>query len=806
MTEINAQQFYNFLAGYEKNGKNWFETADQDFGDSDNTLIKSEFKKFLKAEWNGEGEMTNDLINQFWKNDIDTNKSASNVSGTKWKNLNALDKDEMDNLENRLKAYEQLNTFIENNVEVPSVLSSKQSQWKADVTDELSKIVEKFIAGDCNGDLDKLLSEALPKIQLNYTAEYCAVEYQETLKNSVLKDYPEYKVADDNTLSSLIDTCIENYIKENTAEDGTINIDDSDINDKIQEIMDEYLATAGLKKSTGYDLGFDENTPVTDLQKVVLKKEAEKNLEELRKANPKFETQFDAALEKYINRLVSESNATEFETLIAAMSQNSFIASNEYISFKNFVTIDSKYANFTVGDFAARLGKAVGVPALGERLEKNAKYIKAYQNIITDVLAQIEEGKFLKSDVVTLHTTPMVETGSTLDFDAIETYIIEQVQLHLSEILGGNLGDLSVTDLYSAYQELTTSADNQPNPDDGLKQHRDAAIMFCDAVAKKGDKFKEKITEVFETSDYKSAINNMYPYELEDIIKVLKTAVENITDVDNLKGTLNVDKNNFSLNVGDSDTVKITPTFKDDKNQTKTPTVASYSAKVVTGSATVEIDANGQLKVTGTVPGSVEIAIYATVDGKEIKLDGVIKVTVESVKSVANLKDSQTLKDASGNLQTAFYKGVFDGAKNNAIQITNDYISSLKSGLLGEGFNKGAVEKAAAAVQSYFTALISAITDKSGGGYSDNDYATGSFSYTNAKGETVTVNSVIYRHIQDDTEKGAKSIGKDYSTKTDYCGVAVTENVTFMGKNYFGFAIGKNIVADMFRKQLESIL
>ena len=132
--EINTTKFYRFLAGFESKG-GWESVADSENGNGDGTVIKSEFRKFLNANWNGEenGELSNDLINSFWKK-IDTNTSANKISGTKLKNLNALDKKEVENLDKKLEVYVQFDEFVKNNIKVPAALSSYGNQWKSDVT------------------------------------------------------------------------------------------------------------------------------------------------------------------------------------------------------------------------------------------------------------------------------------------------------------------------------------------------------------------------------------------------------------------------------------------------------------------------------------------------------------------------------------------------------------------------------------------------------------------------------------------------------------------------------------------------
>lgn len=329
MTEVNSRKFYQFLAGFQQNGKNWVDVADSNYGNGDGTVIKSEFRKFMNAEWNGEenGELTNDLINSFWKK-IDTNTSASKIAGTKLKNLNALDKTEVANLDKQLEVYVAFDEFVANNVKIPNVLATTGSQWKSDVTEQLSAKLEQYIAGGYSGDLNTILAEAYPQIANTCTAQYCAVEYQTSLIGSVLKEYPDYKVADDTTLQSLI-----------TAYISTIDADTepNSIKEEIMSIMDAYLATAGLGEGDAslletMDLGYDKSK-VNDIQKVVVKQ----------KLNNQIEAQMDNILKAiFPNITLDGDKKTEFveilKTLLAT-AQDDFINTLTVSDISKSVTV-----------------------------------------------------------------------------------------------------------------------------------------------------------------------------------------------------------------------------------------------------------------------------------------------------------------------------------------------------------------------------------------------------------------------------------------------------------------------------------
>ena len=99
--EISNTRIYTFLTSFNGQG-GWVSAADQD---GDNFIMRCEFYDFIKKNFKGEDDKkVDDLINKFW-NSLDTNKSAGKIKGTSLRNLNALDKNEMENLENNLEKY-----------------------------------------------------------------------------------------------------------------------------------------------------------------------------------------------------------------------------------------------------------------------------------------------------------------------------------------------------------------------------------------------------------------------------------------------------------------------------------------------------------------------------------------------------------------------------------------------------------------------------------------------------------------------------------------------------------------------------
>ena len=116
--EVNMNKMYQFIASFNKNGGSWVDVADG-YGNAkkDGIILHSEFEDFVRGEfanWNGNegGTVSDDLIEGFWKK-LDTNKSNSYVSGSHIiRNNNALDKNELENLEKRLEVYVKFDEFV----------------------------------------------------------------------------------------------------------------------------------------------------------------------------------------------------------------------------------------------------------------------------------------------------------------------------------------------------------------------------------------------------------------------------------------------------------------------------------------------------------------------------------------------------------------------------------------------------------------------------------------------------------------------------------------------------------------------
>lgn len=649
MTEVNTTKFYQFLSKYQKDGETWADVADSNYGNDDGTVIKAEFRKFINAEWNGEenGELSNDLINSFWKK-IDTNTSATKISGTKLRNLNALDKNEVANLDKKLEVYVQFDKFVEENVVIPNVLSSTGNQWKSSVVDELSVILESFLAGGANGDLNAILGAVYQTIANEQTALYCAVEYQETLKDGILKDYPEYKVADDKTLDALI----KEYIKTVGAD-----VDAKQIREDIISIMDSYLQTADIGDGGAYaieDLGYD-GTKLNDLQVAVITATIKKDLAEEAKKYEGYEEEFNKAVQQFIDEKIKKGGT--FEELKGAATE--FANSKYKEQLDNTVTINTTYRDVTEdSDFYAKLVEEFG-ETLAKKIAQNDRYIQAYKEIVNDVAAKVNAGE--------------------MTMDEVADYIIKQISANLEKFFANGLGDMTIEELNSTYDKLAAAADEQKDDETSLQQHRDAAIKYCDALAKKGNDYKALITEVFGTSDYKTTINNLLPGEIQELMDELTTkALDKSIEIEGAKATgciwnSSVKTQNTTV-AGSSMNLNIAASIKMANGNTTAPD--SYQANIISGignGASVTVLNNGVMTIKApNIACNMTIEVYAIKDGEKVGEPLTIKVKVEETASNIINRVTDWGGAKSGDLKTI---GVNQGQQVTSSSFSNLYNS-----------------------------------------------------------------------------------------------------------------------------------
>ena len=334
----DVSRFYLFLSGQN----NWQTGMDKD---GDGIIKKFEFIEYMENsfDWSGEESNQDDLINKFW-NAIDTETSGK-IKGTAVSNYNALSKNEISALEQKMEMYAIVDNFISKNITVPSNISNTTA-WKNDVTAALSSHVEQWVWTNkeyTEAELSAELQKVLPLIQNKTTAEYCALEHIDQLVKQNADKLSEYYSGDDATLNSIIN----NYISglETRMENETI--DTNKISSEINAIVDSYFATAGLGESSvnlaQYGYSRDSKSSLNDLQKSV----AKTKLQEF--TNQSFDEVFSSVFENLAFASDDIKNSVK-ATLDGLLSEvmDKFINN---LNVKDFANIDTKVKEFDLADY-----------------------------------------------------------------------------------------------------------------------------------------------------------------------------------------------------------------------------------------------------------------------------------------------------------------------------------------------------------------------------------------------------------------------------------------------------------------------
>lgn len=250
MTQIN--DFFKMIA---KLGADWHTNIDKEYGNNDGTLIKAEFRRYINAEWSGTRSNMNDLVDNFWST-MDKDHDAGNFTknGVKFHDLNALDETEIVNFNNDNEKYfdfyTQIDKYVDNNTKTIDSIDIDIATLKSELKNMLYDIMMPYLDNVSDASFnDKLKEEfskantqAVAKVIANNLKTLAQAEVSEALSGNTYG----YDIANDKTLTSIIDEYIRTI-------SGTENWDTSankyfnDIKDTLSDIIDVYLATAGIE-------------------------------------------------------------------------------------------------------------------------------------------------------------------------------------------------------------------------------------------------------------------------------------------------------------------------------------------------------------------------------------------------------------------------------------------------------------------------------------------------------------------------------------------------------------------------------
>lgn len=702
----DVSRVYQFLA----NLGDWKTKADKN---SDGTIIKSEFSSFMEENYDWDGETTNagknDLINSFWKA-IDTNQSG-NISGTKYKNKNALDSKEINAMQDRIAVYEKLNEYVAD-IQAPNEISDKAG-WKKSISASLANTTETLIkqgvtADTLAGELDKIIENVKNKT----TADYCANEYLNTSMKDVVKQYG-YAYADDATLKGIIDNFVNNLPEDS---------DSASIKQTVEEIVDAYMATAtgdgsediSILEKYGYTPS--DNTAMNDLQKSIVKTKLTEALADLKnEADYKNNSAlYDTAINEYIEAMLNDKTYGDYSNNAIEYSSQAFKDSETGKALTKTLEVKNLFGS---DEFKAALTNKLS-SSFADRISGLMKgEISAYDDIQSQALEKAKNGDF--------------DTNGTLDTQKAIDWVVEQMTQRLTEFYPNGLNDMSLTDLGTMYDKLVESA--KANED--AASVKTAALSYCNAVAKKSTKLAEAVKDIFGSS-YSTEINKLTTPEIEAKMTDLKAKVEEIGDISNMT---EAEKNALISGIQDSYTIGQGATI----DNVQVATSATCDGKTITSdritystTGNISVDSSGKISFDTSKAGTYSGTITVSIDGQKIASKNITYV-VTSTSDAINKASFNGIKDTSeghlevygcngvtdntqvssanfaklynGNAVIQLYSGGTDGDWNQfkksgtVIERLGNLLSLIKGALANAGFDSAKLQKAINTVKSTYS-------------------------------------------------------------------------------------------------------
>ena len=640
----DVSRVYQFLA----NLGDWKTKADKN---SDGTIIKSEFSSFMEENYDWNGETTdagkNDLINSFWKA-IDTNQGGK-ISGTRYKNKNALDSKEINAMQDRIAVYEKLNEYVAD-IQAPNEISDKAG-WKKSISASLANTTETLIKQGVTADtLAEELDKIIENVKNKTTADYCANEYLNTSMKDVVKQYG-YAYADDATLKGIIDNFVNNLPEDS---------DSASIKQTVEEIVDAYMATAtgdgsediSILEQYGYTP--DNNTAMNDLQKSIVKTKLTEALADLKnEADYKNNSAlYDTAINEYIEAMLNDKTYGDYSNNAIEYSSQAFKDSEtgkaltKTIEVKNLFGSDELKIALT-NKFSDAIAKQLSGAMTSA--------FPAYDEIKAQALEKAQKGDFDSAN-------------GNLDINKAIEWITEEVNNKLTEIFANNMNKLALSDLATIYDK---SADAAKQNDD-IAALRKAALSYCNTIAKRSTKLAEAVKEIFGNT-YSTEINSMSNADIEAKMTDLKAKVEEIGDISNMT---EAEKNALISSIKDSYTIGQGATI----DNVQVATSATCDGKTITSdritystTGNISVDSSGKISFDTSKAGTYSGTITVSIDGQKIASKNITYV-VTSTSDAINKASFNGIKDTSeGHLEVYGCNGVTDNTQVSSANFAKLY-------------------------------------------------------------------------------------------------------------------------------------
>ena len=637
----------------------------------DGTIIKYEFRDFMNNsdfEWDGTptDSEKNSIIDQFWAK-FDTNRTNAKISGSKYRNKNALDNNEINTMQETIDIYENLNTYT-SKLTAPTGVDA--AAWKKSVSESLATLTETFIKeGGKADDLAAYLDEQIEKVKARTTADQYAVAIAKEYK-SQLNDYDLYS---DSTFKSFLDAYIDAKINNASEADGVPSVDD--IKAEISNIAQAYVATSkgeasDVLEAEPYNYKQEDSSALNGLQIAKIKNEVAPTLEAAVKNETNYETYkdaFDAALSSYLEEEIGKLNYSNFGDFlengtIPSLTMETFKSSEAYKTVTNTISINETMDNISADSELYKQLKTSYGEDFANRVMNDGKYITAMQDIKKAAIEKMKNGEY--------------NTNGTFDSTKLVADLVKQLGSNIQSFYPNLLGDLELGDLNAVYGSFVKAASQETDSQVELQKRRDAAIMYCDALYSKSA-YKSAVTDVFG-KDYKKAINNMLPSEIEAKITAIQEKATKVVDTNNVsvKDWSGFPNENNELAAGETVNFRMSAQLNNDSNVKLTYKMTSISGATGTCSELGAInfkaqDTEGYVTMTiavyandGTEPIGTKTLTYKV---KETNANVISKTTDSrlALGSVDNWNSETNFRDLYDNDKNVILYGKMDAKKHD---------------------------------------------------------------------------------------------------------------------------------------------
>ena len=523
--QVNNQRFYMFLSSFETNG-GWVSHADQD---GDNYIMQCEFYDFVKKNWDGENTPSPDLINKFWNN-LDSNKDTGKIKGTTLRNLNALDKKEMEKLQKNLASYVIFDTFFgqggpveteKNFLKTTGVLkdASILNQWKGAIKDRLAALFANLINENPDISEDEVhsaLNNEFNNIKDAITAEYIQAEQFKTLMDTILRGF-DYNPNEDFVLNALI----ENYINQALADLAAGKITMEDIKKGIINIINQYLKQAGIEGQLPGGDNVDnikegDNGYIGELGDVGLGTTAN-NLQVAKLIHDQKEK-----IKNKVNEILEVKGITSTKHDYCADTLKLF--TEQIIEIKDSMSYEELKAKIEAFDYTAIIINLVEFDIGHDDFSETSTFYsdveEAFDTNFADYLASNDIYSSVYTDIIAQAREMYINGGFS---ESMDSYIITQIKKRFPEFYPSGMSSREdIATLNSIYNNFVKSGEAV---DTSSRAERvfDAALMYCNALVEKNPMYYITIKSVLGSVDYKNVLESSSISDITEIMENLTT-------------------------------------------------------------------------------------------------------------------------------------------------------------------------------------------------------------------------------------------------------------------------------------------